>query len=113
MSTLGLLFLALAAPLATEPSKPAIDQPEAIPVEASAAAPQHDALEHVARAHERVAAGELHSAEAEAATAISLAPDEASPYLVRAEIRMKLADRHASDDPADHRARATLLRLAA
>lgn len=130
MSTLGLLFLALVAPIATEPSAPAIDEPSAAQPEASvptdeplevplpidpplAAEPQHDALEHLARAHEREAAGELHAAEAEASTAISLDPDEASPYLVRAQIRMKLADRHLTDDPADQRARATLLRLAA
>jgi hypothetical protein len=131
VSTLGLLFLALAAPLATEPLDRVLDEPSAAvepdaPVEPDPSIgvpepalpppvtePQHDALEHLARAQERDAAGELEAAEAEAATAISLAPDEAPPYLVRAQIRMKLADRFAGDDPADQRARATLLRLAA
>lgn len=123
MTTLGLLFLGLAArasvlastgPAIEEPSvqappeaPPEIDGPIGVPE------PRHDALEHLDRAHEREAAGELEAAEAEVSIAISLEPAEAPPYLVRAQIRVALADRHAGDDPADRRARAALLRLAA
>lgn len=119
MSALGLLFLALTAGPGTPPSGPAIEVPDppsdgAAPIEPPLAVePRHDALEHLARAHEHEAAGDLDAAEADVSTAIALEPEEASSYLARAQIRMSLADRHASDDPAAQRARAALLRLAA
>jgi hypothetical protein len=123
VSTVGLLFLALTAGPGTPSTGPAIeaDGPDvaaasdgAAPIEPPlAVAPRRDAIEHLARAHEHEAAGDLDAAEADVSTAIALGPDEASSYLARAQIRMSIADRHASEDPAAQRARAALLRLAA
>lgn len=140
VSTLGLLFLGFVAgssttrelgPASDEPGSavdgeaeappeveapPDTEAPTAVPEPVEpppTAVPRHDALEHLDRAHEREAAGELEAAEAEVSIAISLEPGEAPPYLVRAQIRVALADRHVGDDPADRRARAALLRLAA
>lgn len=140
VSTLGLLFLGFVAgssmtrelgPASDEPGSvvdgeaeaptaveapPDAEAPTAVPEPVEpppAAAPRHDALEHLDRAHEREAAGELEAAEAEVSIAISLEPGEAPPYLVRAQIRVALADRHTGDAAADRRARAALLRLAA
>lgn len=114
MSMLGLLFLGLAtASSSTGPAAPPAPEPAAVPEPAARPEPQHDALEHLARAQDLEAAGELDAAEAEVSTAISLQPDDGPPYLVRAQIRMALAERSPGDDPAARRARAGLLRLAA
>lgn len=109
-SALGLLFLVV-APASSPPEAPAAE-PAAIEVPLPVA-PQHDAFEHLERAHQLEAAGELDAAEAEVSTAISLQPDDAPAYLVRAQLRMSLADRYMGADPAARRARAVLLRLAA
>lgn len=119
-SMLGLLFLVVApapppeAPAtepATEPAAVATPHaPSEVPLPV---APQHDAFEHLERAHQLEAAGDLDAAEAEVSTAISLQPDDAPAYLVRAQLRMALADRYTGEDAATRRARAVLLRLAA
>jgi Tetratricopeptide repeat len=115
-SALGLLFL-MAAPApppeapASEPTSMATPEaPGELPLPAP---PQHDAFEHLERAHQLEAAGDLDAAEAEVSTAISLQPDDAPAYLVRAQLRMSLADRYMGADAAERRARAVLLRLAA
>lgn len=117
-SALGSMFLAvtLAAPppvepAANEPTAPTEPDPTIAvprPVE-----PQQGALDHLERAQELEAAGELEAAEAEVSLAISLQPDDAPPYLVRAQIRIGLADRSERDEPAARRSRAALLRSAA
>jgi hypothetical protein len=117
-SLLGLLFLAATStPPETVVDEPgSVDDPEAdtdADEPLPATNPQHDALEHLERAQELEAAGDLDSAEAEVSTAISLQPEDAPPYLVRAQILMALAERAAGDASAARRARAALLRLAA
>lgn len=124
-SALGSMFLA--ALLAAPPPPPTVDAADPPPVPAPApepepeptvgvpppVEPQQGALEHLDRAQQLEAAGELEAAEAEVSAAIASQPDDAPPYLARAQIRVALADRSLGDDAAARRARARLLRLAA
>lgn len=74
---------------------------------------QDNALEHLHRAQELAAAGDLVSAEAEVSVAISLAAEDGTAYLERAQIRIGMAEAHADDDtPSGRRTRAALLRQA-
>lgn len=123
MNLLGLLLLV------TEPAPPSESPPQDLaptvvdgaenevpivdPSVRPATEPHHDALEHLLRAQQHEASGMLEAAEAEASTAIALQPDDAPSYLVRAQIRMGMADRMQGEDAATLRSKATLLRLSA